>query len=130
MSYASTRGVEIAVDSVYVPERSNPAADLYFFAYQVTITNHGAQTVQLMSRHWVISDANGNIEEVVGDGVVGQTPVLRPGEHFRYTSACPLTTPVGSMHGTYRMAFPGDATLPGFDAEIARFTLAVPGILN
>jgi len=122
-SRATTRGIEISVRSSYVPEQSKPDQHLWFFAYTVRIRNGGTETAQLMSRHWVIADANGRVEEVRGPGVVGEQPILEPGESFEYTSACPLPTPFGTMHGTYRMVTRGG---DDFDAEIAAFTLAEP----
>jgi ApaG protein len=126
-SRATTRGIEISVQSTYVREQSKPDQHLWFFAYTVHIRNVGTETAQLMSRHWVIADANGRVEEVRGPGVVGEQPVLEPGESFEYTSACPLTTPFGTMHGTYRMVTRGG---DDFDAEIAPFTLAEPHALH
>ena len=127
MSEATTRGVQIEVESFYVKERSDPAREYYFFAYHVCIRNVGDERVQLISRHWVITDGNGRVEEVRGPGVVGEQPVLEPGRSFEYTSACPLPTQVGTMHGTYQMI---TETRDCFDAEIAPFTLAVPNALN
>jgi ApaG protein len=127
MSDATTRGVRVQVRSAYVPERSSPSESSYFFAYRIRISNVGEETVQLVSRHWVISDANGNVEHVRGPGVVGEQPVLAPGQAFEYTSFCPLPTPIGSMHGTYRMVAADGSS---FDAEIAPFPLAVPTALN
>ena len=126
-SSAITRGVRVEVESRYVPERSDPPHARWFFAYQVRITNRGSQRVQLISRHWIISDAHGRIEEVRGPGVVGEQPVLEPGESFEYTSFCPLGTPFGSMQGTYRMV---SAQGEEFDAEIAPFSLAEPYAVN
>lgn len=123
----TTRGVRVRVAPEYHPDRSDPRAQRWFFSYTVHIVNHGEETVQLVSRHWVITDANGHVEHVRGPGVVGQTPTLRPGEAFEYTSACPLPTSMGSMHGTYQMrTVEGDE----FDAEIAPFVLADPDTLN
>jgi ApaG protein len=99
----------------------------YFFAYRIRIANTGEETVQLVSRHWVITDGEGRVEHVRGPGVVGEQPVLEPGESFEYTSFCPLPTPIGSMHGTYQMVTAGGAA---FDAEISPFSLAVPTALN
>lgn len=126
-SEATTRGVEVRVESRYVPEQSNPDRGGWLFAYTVSIANHGRDTVQLVSRHWVITDANGETEEVRGPGVIGAQPVLRPGESFEYTSACPLGTAFGTMHGTYRMVTEGGEP---FDAEIAAFSLSTPFGLN
>ncbi len=122
-SEATTRGVRITVMSEYAPERSQPSDDQWFFLYTITITNTGAETVQLMSRHWIITDAKGQIEEVRGPGVVGQQPVLAPGESFTYTSGCPLATSFGKMEGTYQMVTKGGES---FDAKIAPFTLSEP----
>lgn len=122
-----TRGVRIIVDPRFVPEQSNPAGGQYLFAYHITIRNEGAVTAQLLSRHWIITNGEGKVEEVRGPGVVGYQPVLKPGEEFQYTSACPLTTPVGSMQGSFQMV--PESGEP-FDAAIQPFTLAVPRALN
>jgi ApaG protein len=127
MSDTTTRGVRVEVKSTFVPERSSPQERHYFFAYRVRISNVGEETVHLVSREWIITDADGNVEQVNGPGVVGEQPILEPGEHFEYTSFCPLTTSIGSMHGSYQMvAASGDR----FDAEIAPFSLAVPTAIN
>jgi ApaG protein len=123
MSTAVTNGVLVEVNAAYVESRSSPEESAYFFAYTVRIANGGSTTVKLISRHWIITDGRGRVEEVRGPGVVGQQPVLKPGESFQYTSACPLTTPHGTMHGTYQMVRE-DGT--GFDAAIAPFELAIP----
>jgi len=127
VSTALTRGVRVTVNSRYLPEQSMPASSHYVFAYHVTITNEGDDVVQLRTRHWIITDGDGNVQEVRGDGVVGQQPVLRPGQAFEYTSGCVLPTPCGSMHGTYQMFF---ANGEQFDAEIAPFPLALPYAIN
>jgi ApaG protein len=127
MSDATTRGVRVQVQSAYVAERSSPRESQYFFAYRIRITNVGEETVQLLSRHWVITDGDGNVEHVQGPGVVGEQPVLSPGQAFEYTSFCPLPTPIGSMHGTYQMV---TASGGSFDATITPFSLAVPSALN
>jgi ApaG protein len=127
MSDTTTRGVRVEVRSAYVPERSSPRDSHYFFAYRIRISNAGEERVQLVSRHWVITDGVGKVEHVRGPGVVGEQPVLDPGESFEYTSFCPLPTPIGSMHGTYQMVAAGGRS---FDAEIAPFSLAVPNALN
>jgi ApaG protein len=126
-SEAVTRGIRIRVQSCYVPERSRPEDQEWFFAYRVRITNEGTETAQLVSRHWIITDANGHEEQVTGPGVVGKQPVLGPGESFEYTSFCPLPTAFGTMHGTYQMV-----TVSGerFDAEVAAFTLAEPHAIH
>lgn len=127
MSKATTRGVRVEVRSAYVEEQSSPEDDLWFFAYHVTISNVGQDRVQLLTRHWIITDGDGQVREVEGPGVVGEQPSLDPGESFEYTSACPLPTPVGTMQGTYRMVTSdGDR----FDAEVAVFGLATPGALH
>lgn len=119
--------IDIKVATDYVDEQSAPEADRYVFAYTITIANNGDIAARLMSRHWVITDANGKVQEVSGDGVVGEQPHLNPGEQFRYSSGAVIETPVGSMQGIYRMkADNGD----NFDAPIAPFTLAVPGVLH
>jgi ApaG protein len=127
LSDATTRGVRVQVHSAYLPDRSAPPEGRFFFAYRVRISNQGEETVQLVSRHWVITDGHGNVEHVQGPGVVGEQPVLEPGEAFEYTSFCPLPTPIGSMHGSYQMVTAGGAR---FDAEIAAFSLAMPTALN
>jgi ApaG protein len=122
-SEALTRGVRVVVQSEYAPERSEPSKNQWFFLYTVTISNEGPETVQLLTRHWVITDGTGHIEEVRGPGVVGKQPTLKPGEAFEYTSGCPLSTPFGVMEGTYQMVTQsGDR----FDAVIAPFTLSEP----
>jgi ApaG protein len=127
MSEATTRGIQVHVDSRYVPEQSDPERGGWLFAYSVRIANVGSETVQLISRHWVITDANGEVEEVRGPGVVGAQPVLKPGESFEYTSACPLGTAFGTMHGTYQMLTEAGEY---FDAEIAAFSLSTPYSVN
>ena len=127
MSEATTRGIRVEVESSYVPERSAPEMGHYFFAYRVRISNVGNETAQLISRRWVITDGDGNQEVVEGPGVVGEQPELAPGRSFEYTSFCPLPTPVGTMHGTYRMVTAGGTS---FDAQIAPFSLALPTALN
>ncbi len=123
----SRNDIRIQVATNYVDEQSEPDADRYVFAYTITIRNSGTVPATLMSRHWVITDANGKVQEVSGDGVVGEQPHLEPGEEFRYSSGAVLETPVGAMQGLYRMqADNGD----NFDALIAPFTLAVPGMLH
>lgn len=121
MSSAITRGVKVEVESEYVPDRSDPERSVYFFAYRVAISNVGDRTVRLVSRHWIITNADGKKEEVRGPGVVGEQPTLAPGESFEYTSFCPLNTPFGMMHGTYQMV---DDRGEEFDAAIAPFTLS------
>jgi len=127
VSDTTTRGVRIQVKSAYLPDRSAPDEGRYLFAYRVRISNVGTETVQLLSREWIITDSDGDVETVRGPGVVGEQPVLDPGQSFEYTSFCPLPTPIGSMHGTYQMVSANGDT---FDAEIAPFSLAVPSALN
>jgi ApaG protein len=127
VSTALTDGIRVSVNSVYVPEQSAPKAHRYVFAYTVKIANEGGSPAQLKTRHWIITDGNGKVEEVRGPGVVGQQPLLRPGEHFEYTSGCVLQTPRGEMRGTYQMYRP-DGSM--FDATIAPFALALPYSLN
>ena len=123
----TTRGIQIQVRSEYVPSRSSPRESSYFFQYHVRIANVGDETAQLVSREWIITNADGEVERVKGPGVVGEQPVLPPGGSFDYTSFCELKTPVGSMHGSYQMVTSGGER---FDAIIAPFTLAVPNSLN
>ncbi len=127
MSIALTDGIRVEVTSVYVPEQSLPRQHRYVFAYTVRITNEGEKTAQLRTRHWIITDAEGRVEEVRGDGVVGAQPTLRSGQSFEYSSGCALRTPRGTMRGTYRMHRDDGST---FDAEIAPFELALPRTLN
>ncbi len=127
MSSALTRGILVTVRSEYIPARSSAHAKQYAFAYTVTIANRGQVTAQLKSRHWIITDGFGAVQEVRGDGVIGAQPVLRPGEAFEYTSWCVIATPSGTMRGSYQMVTTdGDR----FDAEIAPFALTPPQLLN
>jgi ApaG protein len=119
-SEAITNNIRVHVDSQYDPSRSNPDRNQWFFLYTVRIANEGRETVRLISRHWIITDAVGKVEEVRGPGVVGKQPVLAPGESFEYTSGCPLTLPFGTMHGTYQMV---NDRSDEFEIEIAPFTL-------
>jgi ApaG protein len=113
----------VQVQPRYLEEQSDPEEGRFLFAYTVTIRNTGEVTAQLVSRHWIITDSGGQIEEVRGPGVVGEQPVLKPGQSFQYTSGCPLSTPVGSMHGSYQcIAEDGTA----FEAPIAEFVLSAP----
>ncbi len=120
-SEALTRGIRIAVVAEYAPDRSQPSRRQWFFLYTITITNEGHETVQLLSRHWIITDGKGCTEEVKGPGVIGKQPVLAPGESFTYTSGCPLETQFGLMKGTYQMISKGGET---FDVKVAPFTLS------
>lgn len=119
--------IQVHVDTSYIDDQSEPDADRYVFAYTITISNQGDVPATLRSRHWVITDANGKVQEVTGDGVVGEQPHLNPGERFRYSSGAVIETPVGAMQGMYRMETDTGAS---FDAPIAPFTLAVPGLLH
>jgi ApaG protein len=119
--------IRIASRSRYLPEQSNPEQGVYAFAYTVTITNAGAVPTQLISRHWVIRDANGRVKEVKGLGVVGHQPLLRPGQTFEYTSGSQIDTPSGRMHGSYFfVAEDGER----FDQPIAEFELSMPRTLH
>jgi ApaG protein len=122
-SEAVTRNIRVRVKTQYDPSRSSPQQNQWFFLYTINIKNEGQETVKLISRHWVITDGMGKEEEVLGPGVIGKQPTLEPGQSFEYTSGCPLTTPFGSMHGTYQMINQGDEQ---FDIEIAPFALTEP----
>lgn len=122
-SEAMTRGIRVSVLSEYAPDRSEPARSQWFFLYTITIANESDDTVQLLTRHWIITDGTGQVEEVKGPGVVGQQPILSPGESFTYTSGCPLQTPFGTMEGTYQMV---NRASEHFDVKIAPFTLSEP----
>ena len=119
--------IEISVHCDYLPEQSQPDARRFAFAYTVFIENRGREAARLLSRHWIIADADGRVQEVRGEGVVGKQPYLRPGESYRYTSGTVLETPIGSMHGSYQM-LADDGT--HFDAEIRPFSLATPMSLH
>lgn len=127
MSSAVTEGIRVEVKSEYRADRSEPQRRRWLFAYTVTITNEGASPAQLMTRHWIILDGNGQREDVRGDGVVGHQPRLEPGQSFEYTSFCVLQTSHGSMRGTYQMVRDDGA---GFDARIEPFALVVPELVN
>lgn len=119
--------ITVVVQATYVPEQSDPSRQAYFFAYTVRITNSGQHPAQVISRHWIIVNGNNEKQEVRGLGVVGQQPLLAPGETFEYSSGCPLSTPVGSMRGTYLCV--GEDGRP-FDANIPEFVLAMPRTLH
>jgi ApaG protein len=127
ISDALTNNVRVEVLSRYSPENSQPLQDTWVFQYTVRITNQGVEPVQLISRHWIITDAFEHTEEVKGPGVVGEQPILAPGESFKYSSWCPLKTPMGMMHGTYQMAGPNGSR---FDIQIAPFALKAPYTVN
>jgi ApaG protein len=122
-SDAVTRDIRVRVRAQYAPSQSEPAGQYWSFLYTVRISNLGRQTVQLISRHWIITDGTGRVEEVRGPGVIGEQPVIEPGHAFEYTSRCPLRTPFGSMEGTYQMV---DQHGDSFDVRIAPFTLTAP----
>ena len=115
-----SRGIEVKVTPRFLPDRSSPENGYYFWAYTITLTNLGGETVQLKTRHWRITDALGRLQEVKGPGVVGEEPVLKPGESFEYTSGVPLPTPSGFMTGSYGMVTAGGEH---FDIEIPAFSL-------
>lgn len=119
--------IKIDVATNYIVDQSEPDVGRYVFAYTITIENLGDLPARLLSRHWVITDANGKVQEVKGDGVVGEQPHLNPGETFRYSSGAVLETPVGAMQGSYRMKADNGTH---FEAPIPPFTLAVPGVLH
>jgi len=119
--------IRVNVETQYIDDQSAPDQDRYVFSYTVTIRNEGDMPAQLLSRHWVITDANNKVQEVRGEGVVGEQPQLRPGEQYRYTSGTLLATPVGSMHGSYQMITEDGLE---FDAEIPMFTLSIPRTLH
>ena len=127
MRVAITQGIKISVINRYLPEESEPAQDKYVFAYQVTIDNEGSQAAQLLTRHWIIKDAYNDIEEVKGEGVVGQVPIIEPGQSHTYVSFCPLRTDWGVMSGSYGMVRPNGER---FDAAIAPFALLTHYALN
>ena len=119
--------ISVEVETTYVDEQSDPNERRYVFSYTITIRNEGAVPARLLTRHWIITDANGKVQEVRGDGVVGEQPHLKPGQGFRYSSGAVLETPVGAMQGSYEMI---DDEGQRFDAPIQPFRLAMPGILQ
>ncbi|MCB1548530.1 MAG: Co2+/Mg2+ efflux protein ApaG [Hyphomicrobiaceae bacterium] len=123
MYEAVTRGIRVRVTPEFIEDQSSPDESYFVWAYTVEIANEGEETVQLISRHWRITDGRGSLQEVRGPGVVGKTPVLAPGASFRYTSGCPLTTPSGIMAGSYQMSGPGGVL---FNVEIPAFSLDSP----
>jgi ApaG protein len=126
-SEAVTGGIRVRVEPRFDPARSRPQEGRWFFIYTVTIRNESTETVQLLGRHWIITDGTGHVEEVRGAGVVGEQPVLSPGQDYRYSSGCPLMTAVGAMEGSYSMVTGKGVE---FDARIAPFTLCEPGTLH
>ena len=123
MYTATTRNITVKVEPQFLSEQSDPASDQYVWLYTINIENGGTEVVQLLNRHWIITNAMGHVEEVQGPGVIGEQPVLQPGDSFQYTSGCPLRTPSGMMVGTYEMAGPGDER---FDIDIPAFSLDSP----
>jgi ApaG protein len=119
--------IRVDVETSYLDEQSDPREHRFVFSYTITIRNEGHVPARLLTRHWVITDANGKVEEVRGDGVVGEQPYLKPGQGFRYSSGAVLETPVGAMQGTYQMLGDDGAQ---FDAPIMPFRLAMPGIVQ
>ena len=127
MTAAAAHRIRVDVSTNYVEDQSNPVEGRFVFAYTITIRNEGTKPARLVTRHWLITDANGKVQEVAGDGVVGEQPHLQPGQGFRYSSGAILETPVGAMQGKYHMvADDGEQ----FDAPIAPFRLAMPGVLH
>jgi ApaG protein len=127
MSSPLINKIRVEVETSYVDEQSDPSERRYVFSYTITIRNEGAVPARLLTRHWIITDANGKVQEARGDGVVGEQPHLKPGQGFRYTSGAVIETPVGAMQGTYEMI---DDDGQRFDAPIQPFRLAMPGILQ
>ena len=127
MTDTQINNIQVDVETRYIEDQSNPEQNYYVFAYTITIRNKGEQTAQLLSRHWVITDSNHKVQEVRGEGVVGEQPVLKPGEQFVYTSGTMLETSVGTMKGSYQMQ--GDDGSQ-FDAAIDEFVLSTPRVLH
>ncbi len=119
--------IRVSVDTSYLEEQSNPKDHRYVFSYTITIRNEGSAPARLLARHWIITDSNGKVQEVRGEGVVGEKPHLKPGQGFRYSSGAVLETPVGVMHGEYLMVTDDGEE---FDAPVAAFRLAMPGLLH
>ena len=127
MNNASSHKIRVDVSTNYVDDQSKPDESRYVFAYTITIRNEGKVPARLMTRHWVITDANGKVQEMHGEGVVGEKPYLMPGQGFRYSSGAVIETPVGAMQGSYQLVADDGSR---FDAPIAPFTLAMPGMLH
>ena len=123
MYTATTRNITVRVQPQFLAAQSDPVSDQYVWLYTINIENGGTEAVQLLNRHWIITNAVGHVEEVQGPGVIGEQPVLKPGDSFQYTSGCPLRTPSGMMVGTYEMVGPGDER---FDIDIPAFSLDSP----
>jgi len=127
MSTTLTRDIRVIAEPRFLPEQSDPPSSQFVFAYRITVRNESEVPVQLLSRHWVITNAEGAVAEVRGPGVVGCQPKIAPGREFQYTSGCPLDTPIGTMHGSFQMM---TADGEAFDAQVAPFRLMVPNVLN
>ena len=127
MTNAQFNNIQVDVQTRYIEDQSNPEQNYYVFAYTITIQNKGDQTAQLLSRHWVITDSNHKVQEVRGDGVIGEQPVLKPGEQFVYTSGTRLETSVGTMKGSYQMKADDGSQ---FDAAVDEFVLSTPRVLH
>jgi len=127
METATTHGVEVSVESFYLPDHSAPEENRYVFAYRIRLKNHSEVMVKLLRRHWIITDSNGEVNEVKGVGVVGEQPILTPGGEYEYTSGSHLKSPMGTMHGTYEML---THTAENIEVTIPCFSLEVPGVLN
>jgi ApaG protein len=127
MNEAELNNINVDVETRYIEDQSNPEQNYYVFAYTITIKNKGRQNAQLLTRHWVITDSNSKIQEVRGDGVVGEQPLLKPGEQFVYTSGTMLETAVGTMKGSYQMVADDGSH---FDATIDEFVLSTPRVLH
>jgi len=119
--------ITVAARTAFIPHQSDPDSGRYVFAYTITITNTGSVPAQLISRHWIITDSNNQVQEVRGDGVIGEQPLLRPQESFQYTSGTAIATPVGTMRGSYQMVAEDGVN---FDAPIPEFTLSMPRVLH
>ena len=124
---SETHKIRVDVDTAYLAEQSDPKERRYVFSYTITIRNEGTQPARLVTRHWIITDSNGKVQEVRGEGVVGEQPYLKPGQRFRYSSGAVLETPVGAMQGSYQMVADDGAQ---FNAPISPFRLAMPGMLH
>jgi ApaG protein len=124
---AATHKIRVEVDTSYLEEQSDPKERRFVFSYTITIRNEGSVPARLLTRHWIITDSNGKVQEVRGEGVVGEQPYLKPGQGFRYSSGAVLETPVGAMQGSYQMVSDDGEQ---FDAPIAAFRLAMPGLLH
>ena len=127
MEESITEGVHVKVESFYVDLNSKPEEDFYVFAYLVKLTNNSRRTVKLLRRHWIITDSNGEINDVKGEGVVGEQPILKPGDEYQYNSGSHLKSPMGTMQGSYIMT---NTEGIEFEVKIPCFTLSIPGIIN